>query len=953
MYSIEQEEQRGNTYGYIDVVKTNAEEVLELTIEDIDDFLDSSDFYVDKENNIVALRRTWQCEKDITEELYRLNDVDTIPLFTDEEITQYIGEIEQELDIQYTDEQKQLFYEVNKNSIVTLTGWAGTGKTFTLNGCLKMIEKKLNNIVLVSPTAKAAKVLERSTGRIASTIHRRLEWFQGEFIHNKENPLYANIIIVDEISMCDIWLFRSLLRAMPDGCKLILVGDPAQLESVATGNVLHDIINSECFPVVRLQIVFRQALQSGILSSATDVRQGIKPYDSESESLELGEGKKDCRLWFGEKTDTAKRIAMIYKSCLKKWSIDDIMTIVPMKKSESGVNNLNTILQEIANPQDGTKNELTLNSRIFREGDRVMHIKNDYNAEWLDENYEPTGLMGIFNGDTGRIKEINVLDRLIYVNYGDKVIEYNSGNFDQLQLSYCITCHKCIADDTWIFTDQGIKQIKELNNNTKVFEDKKLNNYIKVYNGNYIESPVSFYNNGVTDCMKLITKRNYELECTLEHKIDVLNTDGNIITKYTENVQIGDYLLLSKNNNIYGKNINLPNEWNNRSYYDVRTIIYNRPIKLTKEFARFLGYMVADGTVAKTAIKFSKRYIEVTQDFTETIKYLFNYENIKIKLRKSGDYICEICSKDIVNFCNYIDGIQPNNKFVPKCILEAPREYQEEFLKSFFEDGTVNLKKDKFDHIEISMKGELLYKQIQMILLNMGIITTGGYDKIKNQYRLYIYRKDSKIFAERIGFISEFKNDRLQKCFDEYKSSPSNITIPYIINIIRKFIKDNNIGRNKYKIISWALYSDKLTYEKLEQFLNSIKNEYCEDDVFKYLYSFINNYYIEQIKDIIETKKQTYCLEMPETHKFIQNGFYAWNSQGSQSPVVIMGIDISAYMNLKRSLVYTSITRASQQLFIVAERRALSMAIANDALVLKKSFLCDMLKNYKNNIEST
>jgi len=110
MYSIEQEEQRGNTYGYIDVVKTNAEEVLELTIEDIDDFLDSSDFYVDKENNIVALRRTWQCEKDITEELYRLNDIDTTPLFTDEEITQYIGEIEQELDIQYTDEQKQLFY---------------------------------------------------------------------------------------------------------------------------------------------------------------------------------------------------------------------------------------------------------------------------------------------------------------------------------------------------------------------------------------------------------------------------------------------------------------------------------------------------------------------------------------------------------------------------------------------------------------------------------------------------------------------------------------------------------------------------------------------------------------------------------------------------------------------------------------------------------------------------
>lgn len=441
MYSVEQEESKGNTWGIISAIKENAEEVLGLQIENIDEFLDSPDFYVDKENDKIALKKTWQCEMDITEELYRLNNVDTAPLFSDEEVEKYIGEIEQELNIQYTDEQKQLFYEVNKNNLITLTGWAGTGKTFTLNGCLKMIEKKLNNIILASPTAKASKVLEKSTGRISSTIHRKLEWFQGEFMRNEQNPLDANVIVIDEISMCDIWLFRSLLRAIPLGCKLILVGDPAQLESVATGNVLHDIINSECFPVVKLQTVFRQALESGILSAATDVRQGIKFYDSKSESLELGI-KKDCRLWFGEKTDTAKRIAMIYKACLKKWSVDDILTIVPMKKSESGVNNLNSILQEIANSQDGTKNQLDFSFRILREGDRVIHIKNDYNAEWLDESLQPTGGVSVFNGDTGIIKKIITNDRLVYVNYGDKIIEYHSGNFDQLQLAYCITCHK-------------------------------------------------------------------------------------------------------------------------------------------------------------------------------------------------------------------------------------------------------------------------------------------------------------------------------------------------------------------------------------------------------------------------------------------------------------------------------------------------------------------------------
>lgn len=444
MYSIEQQEQLGNTWGSIDVVKQNAEEVLGLTIENMDDFLDNpenQDFYVDKDNNVVALTKTYNCEYQITEELYRLHNTDATPLFSDDEVEQHIREIEQELGIEYTDEQKQLFYEVNKNNIITLTGYAGTGKTFTLNGCLKMLDKKIDNVLLAAPTAKASKVIENSTGRKASTIHRLLNWQPDGFVYNEYNRLETNLIIIDEISMCDIWLFRSLLKAIPDGCKLILVGDPAQLESVATGNVLHDIINSECFSTVKLQTVFRQALNSGILSAATDVRQSIKPYDSESESLELGK-TKDCRIWFGEKTDTAKRIAMIYKSCLKKWSIDSIMTIVPMRKGDSGVNNLNSIIQAIANPQDGTKNELTLNSRVFREGDRVGHIKNDYLANWLDENYEYIGIDGVFNGDTGIIKEINTSDRLIYVDYGDKIIEYNSSNFDQLQLSFVITCHR-------------------------------------------------------------------------------------------------------------------------------------------------------------------------------------------------------------------------------------------------------------------------------------------------------------------------------------------------------------------------------------------------------------------------------------------------------------------------------------------------------------------------------
>jgi RecD/TraA family predicted helicase len=304
-----------------------------------------------------------------------------------------------------------------------------------------MLDKKINSMTLVSPTARASQVLEKSTGRKAGTIHRTLESFEGVFLHNKKNPLFAQVLVCDETSMVDIYLFRSLLNALSNGCKLILVGDFAQLESIQTGNILNDIIESEMFPVIKLDKVFRQALDSGSLSAATDARYGIKFYDSESESLELGKDR-DFRLWFGTKEDTSKRIAMVYKSCLKKWSVQDILVVVPMKKGDSGTNNLNNILQELANPQDGTKNQIELSFRTFRENDKVMHIKNDYNVKILDETLEFTGLCGIFNGDIGYVKKIIPQERLMYVDYDDKIIEYNSGNFDQIQLNYAGTVHK-------------------------------------------------------------------------------------------------------------------------------------------------------------------------------------------------------------------------------------------------------------------------------------------------------------------------------------------------------------------------------------------------------------------------------------------------------------------------------------------------------------------------------
>jgi RecD/TraA family predicted helicase len=439
MHSVEQEEQRGNTWGYISVVKENAEEVLGLKIENIDDFLDSSDFYVDKENDVISLKKTWQCECDIAEELYRLSDVETTPLFSDEEVTQMIVEIENKNGIQYTDMQKELFYKVNNNPISILTGAAGCGKSASVKGLLDIVDKANIKYKLFSPTAKASRVLINATGRDCTTVHRGLAWQNGEFTYNKDNPLDCQLLIIDEASMLDQYLFRSILRALPTGCRLVLIGDIFQLESIAIGNILNDTISSNIFPVIKLDKVFRQKGFSGILEVSTCIRNNEKFYSNSDTVLEFGE-RKDMRIWFDDKSQTTPHIVTLFKQLINKYPIEEIMVLCPTKNGNAGTKLLNSILQEIYNPPAPDKEQIDLKRCIFRVGDRVLHTKNFYDAEWYDKNYEISNGQSIFNGESGVISKIQ--DDEIYVDYGEKIIRYDRSIFDMLDLGYCLTTHK-------------------------------------------------------------------------------------------------------------------------------------------------------------------------------------------------------------------------------------------------------------------------------------------------------------------------------------------------------------------------------------------------------------------------------------------------------------------------------------------------------------------------------
>jgi len=444
-YCLEQNEAQGSTYMQINDLINQIVNLLQLSYDDIVDKVNKvlankiDFFYI---NSKVALRRTFECEKEIAESLIKLDSTLESTLYSSkEELQKEIKKIENSIGIIYTDEQRELFYQLNSHNVILLTGYAGTGKTLLLKGSLKLLKNKGLDYMLMSPTAKAAKVMEQYTGEKASTIHRGLAWTPEGFIYNQFNPLDTDVVIVDEASMMDIFLFRNLLRAIPTGTKLLLIGDPAQLESVATGNVLYDLIASEVFATVKLQTVFRQALDSGILQGATSIRQGQKFYGNAENFFECGV-KKDLKIWFSDKDTMMSKLEVLFKECLKDYRVEDIMIISPIKRSNTGIIEINKMIQQICNPPLISKNEIKIGQIIFRENDKVMNVKNDYHAIWLDKDYkEIDDDKGVFNGDIGTIVKIE--NKNIYVDYGEKIIAYSQSNaYEKLELAYAITCHK-------------------------------------------------------------------------------------------------------------------------------------------------------------------------------------------------------------------------------------------------------------------------------------------------------------------------------------------------------------------------------------------------------------------------------------------------------------------------------------------------------------------------------
>ena len=363
-----------------------------------------------------------------------------------------IAAIEKETGTVLDEMQKKAVTEAAGHGLFILTGGPGTGKTTTINAIIRFFEGEGAELRLAAPTGRAAKRMTEATGYEAQTIHRLLE-LNGmpeddrntgavHFERNAQNPLEADVIIIDEMSMVDIHLMHSLLLAITAGTRLILVGDENQLPSVGPGNVLRDIIHSGCFPVIELTKIFRQASESDIVVNAHKINRG--------EPVEIHNKSRDFFFLKRYDADMIIRvvIALIQDKLPRYVNARpfEIQVLTPMRKGLLGVERLNQMLQRYLNPQDGSKKEKTLGDRLFRQGDKVMQIKNDYQMEWEVRGRYGIPVekgIGVFNGDTGILREINEFAETAEVEFEDgRFATYSFKQLEELELAYAITIHK-------------------------------------------------------------------------------------------------------------------------------------------------------------------------------------------------------------------------------------------------------------------------------------------------------------------------------------------------------------------------------------------------------------------------------------------------------------------------------------------------------------------------------
>lgn len=439
----------GNTFIPMDRLRDKGMKLLEINSEKFDEgvyeLIIDGKIKVEVVDNIDAVYNMsyLYLEMSVTRKIVELatTNYDKLSLNVNEKINDF----ESKANIKLANSQKEAIEGAFFNGIEVITGGPGTGKTTIINCIVSIFESLGLKVFMAAPTGRAAKRMAEATGREAKTIHRLLEigrYSEEEVdeIENETSAIECDVLIVDEASMVDISLMNALLKAMQVGTRLIIVGDVDQLPSVGPGNVLRDIIESDAVKVVRLNEIFRQGQESMIVQNAHLINEGKMPILNTKNSDFYLERAADSEVML-------EKIIGLVKTRLPKFNVEwdsvrDIQVLSPMRKGIMGIDNLNIQLQQVLNPKSKDKDEVEIKDMIFRVGDKVMQIKNNYTLKWSKNNSSEEG-KGVFNGDVGYITEINEDEDKITVCFeDDKIVEYEESDLDEITLAYAVTIHK-------------------------------------------------------------------------------------------------------------------------------------------------------------------------------------------------------------------------------------------------------------------------------------------------------------------------------------------------------------------------------------------------------------------------------------------------------------------------------------------------------------------------------
>ena len=793
-----------------------------------------------------------------------------------------------------------------------LTGLPGTGKTTALKAVVSVLKDAGIPFLLCAPTGIAAKRLSSVTNAPASTIHRAFSakgWATGQereatytgvvgdsdadssdgsgeaWGFDKDNPHPAQVVLCDEISMVDQHLLFRLLSCTSPKCRLVFVGDAAQLPSVGPGNVLRDMIQSGFFPTVSLTDIFRQGDLSDIISAAHATHRGeipeygmgpgsdfvLVPKNSEDEILEV-------------------MLNLAQKLYARK---DNFQIISPRHSGILGVTNLNERLREILNPKAPGLQEMRLGSDVIREDDRVMVVKNNYKHD-------------IFNGDVGKVLRLDRKASEMEIKLHGPPVLHVRLEFKEapshLRLAYAMTVHKCVHPDTLVETAEGLLPIREIAGTGWIATPDGQKRYRnKVVNP---EGPA----------IRLRTRGGYTLTVTPDHGVDVWDGERYVRREAGE-IQKGDILRLrlgTTREPCYDSSLLLPEA----PPHDVRARVYRTPARMDDNVAEFLGLMVADGTLYHKGFRLAKRHEDTVRRFVELCHDLFGVEARVFHTK--GAYHAEVNSTFLSSWLSSVGGMQAHEKTVPSCVLRTPSRVQAHFLRGLFADGAVNIKGGQLDHIEWTCKLEGLSNMVRTMLLRLGIAC--GTTRNRRLHTVYIYGEYAKRFGQLVGFPSSFKQDRLglpcgkqSKYFIPVSKDEARSLREHHVEVLGRSVCRNMVTRGRLSLRSLA----RLNSSGAGSEVASTVRERA-----RWLH--------EPVVSVEPTLCESMCVEVPENHQFLQNGFSAWNCQGQEYDVIVLPIHKSFSHQLQRNLFYTAITRAKKKVILVGQHEALVRSVFNN-----------------------